>query len=106
MVVDRLAPNIGPGPHAALLNNLGAATPLEMSVLAEELTRSRIGEQVRWLVGPAPLNDLARHEGVLGLADAGLEGPTRPRFSRRSTPGPGRGACRWATSTCCRCRTV
>ncbi len=55
MVVDRLAPNIGPGPHVALLNNLGGATPLEMSVLAEELARSRIGDQIRWMVGPAPL---------------------------------------------------
>ncbi|MEO1677828.1 MAG: dihydroxyacetone kinase subunit DhaK [Pseudomonadota bacterium] len=55
MVVDRLAPNVGPGPHVALLNNLGSATPLEMAVLAEELARSRIGDQVRWMVGPAPL---------------------------------------------------
>lgn len=55
MVVDRLAPNIGPGPHVALLNNLGSATPLEMSVLAEELIRSRIGDRIRWLVGPAPM---------------------------------------------------
>lgn len=55
MVVDRLAPSIGPGPHVALLNNLGGATPLEMSVLAEELTRSRIGGQIRWMVGPAPM---------------------------------------------------
>ncbi|MDF2233613.1 dihydroxyacetone kinase subunit DhaK [Albimonas sp. CAU 1670] len=55
MVVDRLAPHIGPGPHVALLNNLGGATPLEMGVLAEELVRSRIGSQVRWMVGPAPL---------------------------------------------------
>jgi dihydroxyacetone kinase len=55
MVVDRLAPKIGPGPHVALLNNLGGATPLEMAVLAEELTRSRIGEQIRWMVGPAPM---------------------------------------------------
>jgi dihydroxyacetone kinase len=55
MVVDRLAPRIGPGPHVALLNNLGSATPLEMAVLAEELTRSRIGDQVRWMVGPAPM---------------------------------------------------
>ncbi|MEL7174584.1 MAG: dihydroxyacetone kinase subunit DhaK, partial [Pseudomonadota bacterium] len=54
-VVDRLAPTLAPGPHVALLNNLGGATPLEMAVLAEELTRSRIGEQVRWLIGPAPL---------------------------------------------------
>ncbi len=55
MVVDRLAPSIGPGPHVALLNNLGGAMPLEMAVLAEELTRSRIGEQIRWLIGPAPM---------------------------------------------------
>ncbi len=55
MVVDRLAPKTSPGPHVALLNNLGGTTPLEMSVLAEELVRSRIGEQLRWLVGPAPM---------------------------------------------------
>ncbi|MDU8942019.1 dihydroxyacetone kinase subunit DhaK [Ovoidimarina sediminis] len=55
MVIDRLAPNIGPGPHVALLNNLGSATPLEMAVLAEELARSRLGDQIRWLVGPAPM---------------------------------------------------
>ena len=55
MVVDRLVPNIGPGPHVALLNNLGGTTPLEMAVLAEELVRSRIGDQIRWMVGPAPM---------------------------------------------------
>lgn len=54
-VVERLAPHVAAGPQVALLNNLGGATPLEMSVLAEELVRSRIGEQIRWLVGPAPL---------------------------------------------------
>jgi dihydroxyacetone kinase len=55
MVVDKLAPNIGDGPHVALLNNLGGATPLEMAVLAEELARSSIGDQITWMVGPAPL---------------------------------------------------
>ena len=55
MVVDRLAPNIAPGPHVALLNNLGSATPLEMSILAEELVQSRIGDQLRMLIGPAPM---------------------------------------------------
>lgn len=54
-VVARLAPCIGAGPHVALLNNLGSATPLEMAVLAEELVRSRIGDRIRWMVGPAPL---------------------------------------------------
>jgi len=55
MVVDRLAPNIAPGPHVALLNNLGSATPLEMSILAEELVQSSIGDQLRMLIGPAPM---------------------------------------------------
>lgn len=55
MVVDRLAPHVGPGPLVAMLNNLGGATPLEMAVLAEALVRSRIGRQVRWMVGPAPM---------------------------------------------------
>ena len=55
MVVERLAPNMGPGPHVALLNNLGSTTPLEMSVLAEELCQSRIGDQIRTLIGPAPM---------------------------------------------------
>ncbi len=55
MVVDRLANRAGPGPFVALLNNLGSVTPLEMGVLAEELIRSRLGEQIRWLIGPAPM---------------------------------------------------
>ena len=53
MVVDRLAANLGPGPHAVLLNNLGGAMPLEMSVLAEELARSEIADRLKWMVGPA-----------------------------------------------------
>ena len=55
MVVDRLEAVMGPGPHVALVNNLGGATPLEMGVLAEELVHSRIGDQVRWMVGPAAM---------------------------------------------------
>ncbi len=55
MVVDRLAPAMGKGDHVALLNNLGATTPLEMSVLAEELARSALGPRIRWMIGPAPL---------------------------------------------------
>lgn len=54
-VVDRLAPAIGTGQQVALLNNLGGTTPLEMAVLAEELIRSKIGAQLHWMVGPAPM---------------------------------------------------
>jgi ATP-dependent dihydroxyacetone kinase len=55
MVVDRLLPHLGKGDHVALLNNLGSTTPLEMSVLAEELARSPLGARVKWMIGPAPL---------------------------------------------------
>lgn len=55
LMVGRLAPAIGPGLHVALLNNLGSATALEMSVLAHELVKSRIGNQISHLVGPAAL---------------------------------------------------
>jgi len=55
MVVDRLRPHLGAGDHVALMNNLGGATPLEMSVLTEELARSDIGAHVKWVIGPAPL---------------------------------------------------
>lgn len=55
MVVERLAPHMGKGDHVALLNNLGSTTPLEMSVLAEELARSSLGGRIKWMIGPAPL---------------------------------------------------
>jgi len=55
MMVDRLAPSIGAGPLVALLNNLGSATALEMSLLVDELIASRLGSQITYLVGPAPL---------------------------------------------------
>ncbi|MEM8729533.1 MAG: dihydroxyacetone kinase subunit DhaK [Pseudomonadota bacterium] len=54
-VVDRLAANLGAGPHVALLNNLGGVTPLEMAVLADELLQAPIAGQIKWIVGPAPM---------------------------------------------------
>ncbi|MFN7222467.1 MAG: dihydroxyacetone kinase subunit DhaK [Paracoccaceae bacterium] len=55
MVVDRLLPHMGSSDHVALLNNLGGTTPLEMSVLAEELGRSALAARVKWMVGPAAM---------------------------------------------------
>lgn len=55
MIVDRLIPSIRPGPHVALLNNLGSATTLEMSILAKQLVKSRIGSHISHMVGPAPM---------------------------------------------------
>ncbi|WP_372422097.1 dihydroxyacetone kinase subunit DhaK [Salinarimonas chemoclinalis] len=71
MVVERLRPHLGAGDHVALMNNLGGATPLEMSVLVEELARSEIGDRVRWIVGPAPLmTSLDMHGFSLSLLPA------------------------------------
>ncbi len=54
-VVDKLQPTITAGPHIALVNNLGGATPLEMSIITNELLQSSIAGQIKWLVGPAPM---------------------------------------------------
>ena len=54
-VIDRLTPHTGAGPLVAILNNLGSTTPLEMSILTEELARSSLGSRVTHIVGPAPM---------------------------------------------------
>jgi len=85
-VVERLAPHIGAGAHVALLNNLGATTALEMSVLARELTRSAIGDRVQWMVGPAPMmTSLDMHGFSVSLlpltpdTEVALAAPVGPR---------------------------
>ncbi len=55
MVLDKLAPTISEGSFVALLNNLGSTTPLEMSVLANELATASSAENIRFVIGPAPL---------------------------------------------------
>jgi dihydroxyacetone kinase len=52
MVLDKLRPHMAKGPCVALLNNLGATTALEMSVLANTLTREAT---VTHVVGPAAM---------------------------------------------------
>ena len=85
IIVDRLARNIQAGPHVALLNNLGSATALEMSVLAEELVRSRIGGQISHVVGPATMMTSLDMHGfsvsllpLAGQALAGLQADVAP----------------------------
>jgi dihydroxyacetone kinase len=55
MVAEKLLPHMGAGDHAALLNNLGGTTPLEMSILTEELARSPLGARTKWIIGPAAM---------------------------------------------------
>ncbi len=54
-VINKLKPVMADGPHYALLNNLGGATPLEMAILARELLQSDISGNIQYLTGPAPL---------------------------------------------------
>ncbi len=86
MVVDRLVPHLGEGPHVALLNNLGSTTPLEMAVLTEELARSALAPRLSGLVGPAPLmTSLDMHGFSLSVLPVGpdetaaLVAPVAPR---------------------------
>lgn len=85
MVVDRLAPAMTEGKYVALLNNLGGTTPLEMSILAEELVASRIGDRIVWMIGPAPMMTSLDMQGfsvsvlpVDAEVDAALAAPVAP----------------------------
>ena len=85
LIAERLAPFLGSGPHAALINNLGGATPLEMSILAKELLQTPVAASLSLLVGPAPLMTSLDMRGfsvsVLPLAEGdaeALRGPVGP----------------------------
>lgn len=54
-VADKLSPSMRTGRFVALLNNLGGVSTLEMSVLAADLVKSKIGDRIDFIVGPAPL---------------------------------------------------
>jgi len=54
-MAERLSAVMGEGPHVALINNLGGASVLEMSVLAHDLLGSAIGGRITHAIGPAPL---------------------------------------------------
>ena len=55
MVLSKLSAKIESGPHVAILNNLGSTTPLEMSILAHALAISPKAENIKHIIGPAPL---------------------------------------------------
>lgn len=54
-VAEKLASTMEAGPHVVLLNNLGGTSALEMSVLANELTRSALAGRISHIVGPAAM---------------------------------------------------
>jgi triose/dihydroxyacetone kinase / FAD-AMP lyase (cyclizing) len=54
-VIGKLSPAMGEGPHVAILNNLGGASVLEMSVLLNELICSSVSSRISHVVGPASM---------------------------------------------------
>lgn len=54
-VTAKLAAVMEDKPHVALLNNLGGASVLEMSILANDLVKSAIGKRIKLMVGPAAM---------------------------------------------------
>lgn len=54
-VVAKLDAHMGDGKHVAMLNNLGGASVLEMTVLANELVNSSIADKLKWIIGPASM---------------------------------------------------
>ncbi len=55
MMLGKLEPQISKGTHAVILNNLGGTTPLEMSVLAQELASNPKAENIKHILGPGAM---------------------------------------------------
>lgn len=55
MLVEPLKARVGAEKVAVLINNLGGISALEMALLTKELAHSALRENIRWLIGPAPL---------------------------------------------------
>ncbi|MGL6212170.1 MAG: dihydroxyacetone kinase subunit DhaK, partial [Paracoccaceae bacterium] len=77
-VADEFAAKLSPGTYVALLNNLGATTELEMSILANELRCSPLGPAISHIIGPAAMMTALDMHGFsltlypLSAEDAGL----------------------------------
>lgn len=54
-VVNKLCDVMTSESYVALVNNLGGATPLEMSILTNELLKSTIAKKLHYIIGPAEL---------------------------------------------------
>lgn len=52
---EKLTEGLPKTPHVALVNNLGGASCLEMSILTHSLISSDLGSQIRFVVGPSPM---------------------------------------------------
>jgi len=63
-MVSKLSVGMQKTPHVALVNNLGGASVLEMSVMMHELINSEIGDQIPYIIGPAAMMTSLDMQGV------------------------------------------
>lgn len=54
-LANKLEAAMAKGPHVALLNNLGGASVLEMSIILNEFINSSLGDKISHIVGPASM---------------------------------------------------
>nr|MBX2883102.1 dihydroxyacetone kinase subunit DhaK [Granulosicoccus sp.] len=95
-VMESLHSVVGDGNYVMLLNNLGATTPLEMSVVANAILDGQYGSMIRSVIGPAPLmTSLNMHGFSVSLLPAesswveALEGQVEPAdWPGINTSGP------------------
>lgn len=96
-MVEKLADGMPRTPHVALVNNLGGASCLEMSILTDSLLKSGIGVHIRHVVGPdAMMTALDMHGfsiSVMELANGDethlsqeVEAPAWPGLSQVQEP--------------------
>ena len=72
--VARLKPHMKSGKYAALINNLGGTTELEMAILTKELLNSEISNQLSHIIGPAVMmTALDMHGFSISLYPLNLE---------------------------------
>ena len=63
-MIEKLSANLENKPHVALLNNLGSASVLEMSVILYELINSSIGDRISQVIGPAAMMTSLDMKGI------------------------------------------
>ncbi len=70
LMSEKLAAGMPKTPHVALINNLGGASFLEMSILTEALLASDLGGQIRHVIGPdAMMTALDMHGFSISLME-------------------------------------
>ena len=63
-MVEKLGANLENRAHIALVNNLGGASVIEMSVILYELLHSEIGDKISHVIGPAAMMTSLDMKGV------------------------------------------